>query len=75
MTTITNKLFGIFTGIVGLPGSGKKLIVDALFHLIDILQGKIMIGGTDIMTVPLDKLRSSLAIVPQDPVLFTGTIR
>ena len=69
------KTIHYFTGVVGLPGSGKKLIVDALFHLIEITRGKIMIGGTDIMTVPLEKLRSSLAIVPQDPVLFTGSIR
>ncbi|PSN32023.1 hypothetical protein C0J52_18115 [Blattella germanica] len=62
-------------GVVGLPGSGKKLLVDALFHLVELTHGKILIGGTDIKTVPLEKLRSSLAIVPQDPILFTGSIR
>lgn len=62
-------------GVVGLPGSGKKLLVDTLFRLVDIKHGKILIGGTDLTCVPLDKLRSSIAIVPQDPVLFAGSIR
>lgn len=62
-------------GVVGLPGSGKKLLVDTLFRLVDVIHGKVLIGNTDLTHVPLDKLRSSMVIVPQDPVLFTGTIR
>ncbi|XP_069684662.1 ATP-binding cassette sub-family C member 12-like isoform X2 [Periplaneta americana] len=62
-------------GVVGLPGSGKKLVVDALFRLVELSNGRILVGGTDIARVPLEKLRSSVAIVPQDPVLFTGSIR
>ncbi|KAJ4444816.1 hypothetical protein ANN_06613 [Periplaneta americana] len=61
-------------GVVGLPGSGKKLVVDALFRLVELSNGRILVGGTDIARVPLEKLRSSVAIVPQDPVLFTGSI-
>jgi len=60
---------------VGLPDSGKKLLVDTLFKLVDVKHGKILIGGTDLTCVPLEKLRSIMAIVPQDPVLFTGNIR
>ncbi|XP_033610700.1 multidrug resistance-associated protein 5 isoform X5 [Cryptotermes secundus] len=62
-------------GVVGLPGSGKKLLVDTLFRLVDVEHGKVLIGSTDLTCVPLHKLRSRMAIVPQDPVLFTGTIR
>jgi ABC-type multidrug transport system fused ATPase/permease subunit len=65
----------LLAGVVGLPDSGKKLLVDTLFKLVDVKHGKILIGGTDLTCVPLEKLRSIMAIVPQDPVLFTGNIR
>lgn len=61
--------------MVGLPGSGKKLLVDTLFRLVGVKHGRILIGGTDVTYVPLQKLRSKMAIVAQDPVLFAGTIR
>lgn len=46
-----------------------------LFRLIDCTSGRIMLDGLDISTVGLDALRRQLAIIPQDPVLFSGTIR
>ncbi|XP_060072663.1 ATP-binding cassette sub-family C member 9-like [Ylistrum balloti] len=62
-------------GICGRTGSGKSSLLLSLFRMIDICQGQILIDGKDTMKVPLPELRSRLAIIPQDPVLFAGTIR
>jgi len=62
-------------GVVGLPGSGKELLVDTLFRLVGVKHGRVLIGDTDLTYVPLQELRSRIAIVAQDPVLFAGTIR
>ena len=62
-------------GICGRTGSGKSSLTLGLFRLIDICEGEILVDGVDVSRVRLDTLRSSLAVVPQDPVLFTGTIR
>jgi len=43
--------------------------------MIEIAAGEVLIDGRDISHVPLPELRSKLAIIPQDPILFTGTIR
>ena len=47
----------------------------ALFRIVELSQGRICIDGSDIAQVPLQELRSRLAIIPQDPVLLTGTLR
>ena len=47
----------------------------ALFRVAEAAQGYIAIDGVDVASVPLSVLRSRLAVIPQDPVLFTGTIR
>ncbi|XP_070536210.1 ATP-binding cassette sub-family C member 8-like [Ptychodera flava] len=62
-------------GICGRTGSGKSSLTLALFRMIDTFEGCISIDGVNIADVPLLTLRSRLAIIPQDPVLFAGTIR
>lgn len=63
-------------GIVGRTGAGKSSIISALFRLFDeCLQGEIKIDGRDTRTLGLHELRSRISIIPQEPFLFSETLR
>lgn len=66
---------GMKIGLVGRTGSGKSTVLQCLYRLTEIESGEIYIGGKRIQEIPLQELRRSMAMVPQDPALFLGTIR
>ncbi|XP_027098590.1 ABC transporter C family member 4-like isoform X2 [Coffea arabica] len=62
-------------GVVGRTGGGKSTLIQVFFRLVEPSGGRIIIDGIDISTLGLHDLRSRFGIIPQEPVLFEGTVR
>jgi ATP-binding cassette subfamily B protein len=66
---------GTVTGIAGPPGSGKTTLLSLIPRLYDVSEGRITIEDDDIRDVRLSDLRAKISFTPQEPFLFSGTIR
>ena len=62
-------------GIVGRTGAGKSSVVLAIFRMMELSGGGITIDGRDITSIPLDILRTRIAMIPQDPFVLSGSLR
>jgi ATP-binding cassette subfamily B protein len=65
---------GVTLGITGPTGSGKTTLAQLITRLGDPSEGRVLIDGTDVRHIPLRTLRSNIAVVPQEPFLFSDTI-
>ena len=66
---------GARVALVGKSGGGKSTLINLLPRFYDVADGRVAIDGQDVRDVALPSLRQAIGIVPQEPVLFTGTIR
>ncbi|KAL0190578.1 hypothetical protein M9458_013276, partial [Cirrhinus mrigala] len=62
-------------GIVGRTGAGKSSLALGIFRILEAAKGQIYIDGINIAEIGLHDLRSRITIIPQDPVLFSGSLR
>ncbi|MBR5234516.1 MAG: ABC transporter ATP-binding protein [Clostridia bacterium] len=66
---------GEVTAIIGVTGCGKSTLVNLIPRLYDVTEGEILVNGVDVRNLSLESLHSSIAYVPQQSFLFSGTIR
>ena len=66
---------GQTVALVGPTGAGKTTIVSLLMRFYDVTEGRVLMDGIDIRDISLDSLSRQISIVPQEPYLFSGTIR
>nr|CAB3469604.1 unnamed protein product [Digitaria exilis] len=66
---------GMQVGIIGRTGAGKSSVLNALFRLVPICNGRILVDGIDVAKVAVRELRAHFAVVPQSPFLFDGSLR
>lgn len=66
---------GEIIGILGTTGSGKSTLVSLIPRLYDVKKGRILVDGRDVRDIDLKVLRSAISMVPQDTILFSGTIK
>lgn len=66
---------GDVVALVGPSGSGKTTLTALLFRFYDVIAGQVTFEGTDVRCLRLSQLRKAMAIVSQEPILFSGTIR
>lgn len=66
---------GSRVGLIGRTGSGKTTIFQSVYRFVDIVSGEILLDGHPIHQIPLKRIRKNLAVIPQDPSLFMGTLR
>lgn len=62
-------------GVVGRTGSGKSSLMMALLRMVEVCGGRIVVDGVDLRAAGLNDVRKKMTIIPQDPVMFSGTIR
>jgi len=62
-------------GVVGRTGAGKSTLCLSFSRIVDIIEGQILIDGVDIKSVQIEHLRSRITVIPQDPTIFSGTLR
>ncbi|MFE1597137.1 ABC transporter ATP-binding protein [Nocardia sp. NPDC058705] len=65
---------GTTTAVVGSTGSGKTTLINLIPRLIDVTDGAVYVGGTDVRHLDLESLRNGIGLVPQKAYLFSGTI-
>ncbi|CDZ97117.1 Multidrug resistance-associated protein/mitoxantrone resistance protein, ABC superfamily [Phaffia rhodozyma] len=61
-------------GVVGRTGAGKSSLLQALFRIVELSEGRIEIDGVNLRSIGLEPIRKKLGIVPQDPLLWNGTV-
>ncbi len=66
---------GQTVALIGATGSGKSTLISLIPRLYDVQQGRVLVDGTDVRDLRQDDLRAGIGVVPQETILFSGTIR